>query len=92
VKAFILSAAAAIMIATAAPAGACYAPREPWCISFNKPDQTCRSEVQRYLNDEEQYRRCVTEEARTRKEESARRAQTIANKWNCLAEGRSSCW
>ncbi|HJQ59375.1 MAG TPA: hypothetical protein VJ890_20885 [Vineibacter sp.] len=89
-RAALLLAAMAMM--AAGSASACYAPREPSCLFIYKPDQTCARNVRQYLDEEKDYRKCVTDDAQTKLKESVERSKGLARKWNCLAEGNTFCW
>jgi hypothetical protein len=88
-KALLLTIAAAVV--AAGPAIACQVPSALWCLGNSKPDAGCRGDVDRYLVDEDQYRKCVRDEAHRKIQESVARSDRIANRWNCLADGRRLC-
>lgn len=88
-----LLAALALLAATTLSSTAfafCYQPQEPYCINSpgtfqdNWAFQSCKSEVERYLNSLDDYVRCVSNEAQ-------QSASTIVDRFNCRAAGNSYC-
>jgi hypothetical protein len=68
----------------------CSDPSEPTCLMFLSSDsegysfQSCRSEVQSYIDDLKEWQECVANEAHRIAREAA---GEIVDKFNCKAEG-----
>ena len=71
----------------------CTEPSEPYCLSlggkFDSESEfrSCRSELEDYLGYVKRYRECLYEEA----DDTAKKANEMIEKFNCLAKGKSAC-
>lgn len=77
--------------------GYCSKPSEPHCLdmlSLNRDEfsfSMCRSEVERYLQDVNDYVACVYDEAAQEESEQTRKANDAISRFNCYAQGSDFC-
>lgn len=75
----------------------CYKPDPPYCIdafgtfesdwSFNN----CKSEVESYLSETDEYVSCIVRKAQRDSEEAQSEADDTIERFNCKAKGNSFC-
>lgn len=79
----------AILVLTSSLYSYCTEPREPSCISssiaFETLSDFCRSDVEDYIRDLEEYSDCVLRE-------SYEKAKEALDKYNCYASGEDFCF
>lgn len=79
----------AILVLTSSLYSYCSEPIEPSCISssisFKTFNMFCRSNVENYIQDLEEYSDCVLKE-------SYEKAKEALDKYNCYASGKDFCY